>query len=131
MAIGFKARLNENSFLKLIYDKENKKYSYEKNGISLTDPLNGSNLNFTNCFILFADSVTYDNFNGCQMVLNTVGNGVGYYITEGSYTEIKWNATTSGDIKFYIPTGEKLTINRGNSYICYLKSSKINTISFS
>ena len=131
LAIRFEAKLNENSILKLTFDKENRKYSYENNGISLTDPLNGKNLSFTNCFVLFADSVTYDNFDGCQMVLNTVGSGVGYYITEGSYTEIKWSSTISGALLFCLSNGEKLTVNRGNSYICYIKSSKINNISFS
>ena len=117
--------------LKLTYNKESKKYTHQQNGITRVDPLNGKKLDFVNCFILFADSITYDNSSGCQLVMNTIGSGLGFYITEGSYTEIKWQATQSGTLSFYLTDGEKLTINRGNSYICYLKSSKINNVSFS
>ena len=131
VSIRIEAVLNKDCILKLLYDNQSQRYSYTRNGKPINDLLNGNTLDFTNCFILFCDSVTYDNYDGCQLVMNTVGNGVGYYITEGSYTEIKWNASISGSLNFYLPTGEKLTINRGNSYICYLKSSKINNISFS
>jgi len=131
IALRIEAKLSEKSILQLVYNEENGKYSYTKNGIPITDSLNGTSLDFTNCLVLFADSVTYDNSNGCELVMNTVGSGIGYYITEGSFTEIKWNATISGSLSFYLPSGEKLTINRGNSYICYLKSSIINNILFS
>ena len=130
-AIKIEVKKAEGASLQLTYNKENGKYTCYQNGKTRIDPLNGKMLDFKNCFILFADSVTYDNSDGCQLVMNTVGSGVGYYITEGSYTEIKWSSTLSGVMSFYLTTGEKLTINRGNSYICYFKSSRINNISFS
>ncbi len=119
------------STLQLEYNGENDKYTYAENGIAKTDVLNGSTIDFTNCFILFADSVTYDNSDGSQMVMDTIGSGSGYYITNGSYNEIKWVATASGTMSFYLSSGEKLVINRGNSYICYVKSSKTDSVIFS
>jgi hypothetical protein len=126
-----KAYLSNGTLLQLTYNEETKNYSYIKNGKQLSDSSNGQCLIFKNCLVLFADSITYDNSSGSQLIMNTIGNGDGYYITEGSYTQIKWNATSEGIMNFYLSTGEKLTVNRGKSYICYLKSSTINDISFS
>ena len=114
-----------------IYNSENGTYTYKNNGVILTDALNGKPLNFTNCFILFADSITYDYFDCNQTVIDTIGSGKGYYFTNGSVTEIRWTATSTGILNFYSPTGEKLTINRGNSYIGYVKSSRYDHVIFS
>ena len=121
----------DGSKLQLKYNVDNSQYTYYKNGTITTDALNGKSLEFSNCFVLFADSVTYDKSDCSQMVMDTIGNGKGYYITQGSYTEIKWNATKMGVMNFYLSTGEKLTVNRGNSYICYVKSSKNDSVIFS
>ena len=114
----------------LIFDEENGTYYYCTGNERLYDSLNGKLLSFENCFILFADSVTYDNSSCSQMVMDTIGSGVGYYITEGSYTEIQWSATSSGVMTFYGLDGKMLTINRGSSYIKFVKSSKIDNIIF-
>ena len=106
-------------------------YIINKNGKPLRDGLNGETLAFENCFILFADSITYDNYDCEQMVMNTIGSGKGYYITNGSLTEINWTSTTAGVLSFYNESGEKLTVNRGTSYISYVKASKIGQITFS
>ena len=122
--------LDDGAIVDLNYDKEKGNYYYSKNGTPKTDLLNGKTVEFTNCFILFADSITYDKFECSQMVMDTIGSGTGYYITEGTYTTIKWIATENGVMSFYLSTGERLTVNRGNSYICYLKSSKTDSVIF-
>ena len=114
-----------------VFNEDSSTYSIHKNGKAFCDALNGEILEFTNCFILFADSVTYDNAECSQMVMDTVGSGVGYYVTNGTLTKMKWSATTAGVMTFYNEAGEKLTINRGSSYIYYLKSSKIDNVTLS
>ena len=118
--------LSEKSYIKLIYSSDGGKYSYYNNDIKKTD----SPLEFTNCFILFADSITYDNVNGVQLVVDTLGGGTGYYLTNGTYTSINWIADSSGTITFYIDKSEKLVINKGNSYIGFFRSSYATNVLF-
>lgn len=116
--------------LELIYNSENAKYTYLKNNNTLTDALNGKALEFTNCLVLFADSIVYDNSNCNQMVMDTIGSGRGYCLTGGSVTEIRWTSTAGGIFTFYTTEGEKLTVNRGNTYISFLKSSRFEYVTF-
>ena len=112
----------------LVYDEESGTYIWFENGEAQRDLINGKTLSFANCLILFADSVTYDNQNGTQMVMNTIGAGSGYYLTNGTYTRINYTSSQSGSMTLYSETGEQLTINRGEIYIRYLKSSMKNSI---
>lgn len=129
-AASFSFNNEANSLIDLEFEEESCQYIYKKDGTSVIDQLTGSELKFTNCFILFADSTVYDREDYSQMVLDTIGDGKGYYLTEGSFFEIRWVATESGVLTFYNTDGEKLTINRGNIYISYLRSSAINRVSF-
>ncbi len=116
------------SVSELRFDESSGCYTLYKNGAAITDSLNGNSVNFTNCFVLFADSVTYDNSSCNQMVMDTIGDGSGFYFTGGSYTEIKWTATSGGIMTFYSPDGNKLTVNRGTNYISFVKSSLTDKI---
>lgn len=112
----------------LVYDEETGRYIWFENGEVQRDLINGKTLSFANCLILFADSVIYDNQSGTQMVMNTIGTGSGYYLTNGTYTKINYTSSQIGSMTFYSETGEQLTINRGEIYIRYLKSSMKNQI---
>lgn len=113
---------------KLVYDIESGRYTWLENGEAQRDLINGKTLSFTNCLILFADSVIYDNQAGTQMVMNTIGTGSGFYLTSGTFININYTSSQSGSMTFYSETGEQLTINRGEIYIRYLKSSMKNQI---
>ena len=129
-SIGTVIRIEQSSesVSELRYDEESKCYTIYKNGTAMIDSLNGNSVNFANCFILFTDSVTYDNSTCNQMVMDTIGDGSGYYFTGGTYTEIKWTATSGGIMTFYSMDGNKLTVNRGTSYISFVKSSMTDKI---
>ncbi len=122
--------LTDGSCSQLRYNDEACKYSVLKNGSEITDAINGKQGEFENCFILFADSVIYDNSQCAQMVMDTIGGGSGYYFTRGGICEINWSATAEGVMKFSLPDGKDLTINRGSVYISFLKSSMKKKISF-
>lgn len=115
----------------LVYDEETSNYIWYENGEAQRDLINGKALSFANCLILFADSVIYDNQSGTQMVMNTIGTGSGYYLTNGTYTRINYTSSQSGSMTLYSETSEQLIINRGEIYIRYLKSSMKNYITIS
>ena len=112
----------------LRFDSESENYLLYKNGVAVVDMSNEDAASFTNCFVLFADSVIYDNSNGNTMVMDTIGDGRGLYFTNGSYTEIRWTATAGGIMTFYTTDGLKLTVNRGRNYITFVRSSKAENI---
>ena len=102
-----------------------------RNGTVKADMLTDSSVTFENVFLLFADSVTYETAESSELILNTQGKGTGYYFTEGTAIPIRWEAGDGGNLLFYSDSGEVLKINRGNSYIGFMKSSMRDSVSFS
>lgn len=121
---------SDSSSTELIYNENSSEYLLYKNGEIKKDLLNDESLIFTNCLVLFADSVTYENPNGEQMVMNTVSGGVGYYMTHGTISGFTWSADLDGNMTFLNNSGAKLTVNRGNTYIAFVKSSKMQSVTF-
>ena len=120
--------LNQTS---LRYSSQTHKYTLIKSNSDRIDVSSPSEVAFDNVLILFSDSMTYENANSTQMVLNTFGSGEGYYVQNGMAERISWALTAEGVMTFYNTSGAKLTVNRGNSYIAFVKSSKINNVIFS
>lgn len=112
----------------LNYSSDSSTYLLEINSSDARDLINGKSLEFKNCFILFADSVTYEHQNSTQMILNTLGEGSGYYFTEGTAKQIRWCLSADGNLTLYDESSSELIINRGKSYISFFKSSKIYDI---
>ena len=119
------------STTELYYSSQSNLYTLSKNGKEKTDMLNDTPLTFTNCFILFADAVTYEDAHGTETVINTIGSGKGYYFTGGTAISINWSAKADGSMSFVGANGEPLVINRGSSYISFMKSSKSTELIFS
>ena len=119
---------NETDF---IYSHESNKYLFFKAGARKVDMLNGKNIAYTNLFILFANTTTYETHNGCELVLDNVSGGSGYYISGGQASEIKWSVNDAGELEFKGLNGEKLLVNRGNSYVGYFKASEALKIKIS
>ena len=108
----------------LIYDKISKQYTYYKNGYEKTDMLTGETLAYTNVFVLFANTITYENYDGVEMVFDTVSGGKGYYLSGGTMTEFKWCVDEMNRLKFFNLKNELLTVNPGNVYLSYYKASR-------
>ena len=120
----------EGKITELTYDNEIGGYVYCKNGMQKNDMLTASKISFNNAFILFSDSVTHETSDGSELVLKTTGSGSGYYMTDGTYKSIKW--ICDGDsLTLYDEKDNKLTINRGTSYIAFVKSTAKNLVIFS
>ena len=119
---------SESNETELYYHQSSGRYIYYKSGSQKSDLLSGENISFKNIFILFADTTTYEKSEGTELVVNTETKGKGYYISSGSYVEFKWYVDDNGVLTFFTLSGEKLSVNPGNSYISYYKSSNTNKI---
>ncbi len=121
----------ERSETELYYQSTDGSYTFYKNGASKNDTLNDKKLTFKNVFILLVDSVTYEAKDTTELVMETIGSGAGYYISEGTSHTITWESDIDGKLTLYADNGEKLTVNRGNSYFGIVKSSKAEEIKIS
>jgi len=119
------------STTELYYSEKSDSYLYFKNGNLKVDMLTGENIAFTNIFILFADTTTYEKALGTELVIDTLAGGRGYYISKGLRTEIRWNINADGSMEFKTLDGERLEINRGNCYISYFKASRSSDVTTS
>ena len=115
----------------LIYSAVDGCYVLSKNSTVKSDLLNDKPLKYDNVFILYANSTTYETETDTQMILDTSSNGTGLYFTNGVYTEITWEKDVSGNLVFYNSNGEKLMVNRGTSYISFVKASSKSSVKIS
>lgn len=113
------------------YSGESGKYAMSRNGEIKKDLLTDKTVCFDNLFILFVDSITYESAESAETVMQTLGSGIGYYVTGGTRVSITWCATEDGRMTFCTEDGTKLSVNTGNSYIGIVKSSMISSVIFS
>lgn len=115
---------SQRSETELYYQSAEKVYTFNKNGTSKNDTLYDKKITFKNVFVLFVDTVTYEEKNSTELVMKTIGSGNGFYISDGTSVQITWESDASGTMTLYNSNGEKLTVNRGNSYFGFVKSSR-------
>ena len=101
-----------------------------KSGKTKNDLLTGEIASYTNVFILFSNCITYESAYGVQTVTDILGGGYGYYASGGGLTEIRWRIDENKNLVFESLNGERLVVNRGNSYIGYYKSSDKSSVTF-
>ena len=119
---------SSSSETELYYSEAAEEYLFFKSGSKRVDMLNGQNIAYTNVFVLFADSTTYEKANGTELVLDTTAGGSGYYISRGEMCEISWSTDENGQLVFKTLDGNILKVNRGNSYIGYFKASNSSAV---
>lgn len=113
-----------------LFDDSTGKYLMSKNSSAVKDLLNDTVCSYDNLFILFADCTTVETADMTESVFYTMAGGKGYYATEGGYMEILWTTDKSGQLVFLNLDGEKLTVNRGSTYVAFAKSSAPSAIIF-
>ena len=114
---------SDKSATTLHYSEKTGTYLYYKGGNRKVDMLSGKNVGFENVFVLFADATTYEKSSGTELVIDVISGGRGYYVTKGTLTEFTWALDEIGELNFYSLSGERLTVNRGNSYLAFYKAS--------
>ena len=99
----------------LTYDEATGTYLKDFNGKAQMDGVTGTQLAFTNVFVLETTIKTAEN--GVHKDVDWHG-GTGYYVTNGSMQQITWSKKNEeSPLKFYDADGKELVINRGKSYI--------------
>lgn len=112
------------------YSDKSESYTLYKSGNKVTDKLTGDNLSYKNLFVLFANSTTYENADGKELVLDTYSGGHGYYASSGSMIEIRWSISEDGSLIFKTLNGDILSVTPGNSYVGFYKSSVSSEVVF-
>lgn len=102
------------------YDSENKVYKRYQNGTEHKDYVTGIQYTTKNIITYKVHNYTLnDGYSGGRQGLNNVGNGEGYFISEGYAIPITWEKTSRSSKTIYRikATGEKLVVNDGNTFI--------------
>lgn len=101
------------------YDKENKVYKRTMSGISNVDLETGKQYTVKNIIVYNVRNYTFDTAEskGIQE-LDNIGNGTGYYITNGYAVPITWEKTSHSSQTLYkYEDGTKISVNNGNTFI--------------
>lgn len=114
----------------LTYQASTLSYTLAKGTRTKTDMLTGDLTAFTNVIVLFADTTTYEKSIGTETVVETGGSGSGYYLSYGRLTELRWEVDENGKLQFRTLSGDKLTVNRGNTYIGFYRSATADDVIF-
>ena len=63
--------------------------------------------------------------------MDVMSGGRAYYVTRGKLTEFTWALNELGELNFYSLSGERLTVNPGNSYVAFYKASEAANVKIS
>ena len=110
------------------YDTESHTYSRTQFGTVQKDA-SGQALTFTNLFVLNSDTITYENASGSTLELAMENGGTGIWCSEGRREEIRWSMSEDGQFTFTDKDGKPLEVNRGVSYIGFVKVSQTGAVS--
>ncbi len=102
----------------LTYDESTNTYLKQINGSAHMDGETGTQLAFTNVFVL-ETSISVRDAQGHKKVDWTGSSrGTGYYISNGYMQKIRWSkGSESAYLRFFDESGNEIQINRGKSYI--------------
>lgn len=106
-----------------IYDESNKVYLRYMSDTPHTDSITDTQYTAKNIITYKLENYSYDSYG--RQVLENIGSGEGYFITNGYATPITWEKSSrSGKTKYYYPGGEEIVLNDGNTWIQIEPSNK-------
>lgn len=98
------------------YDEENKVYKRYQNDTEHIDYVTQEQYTVKNIITYQVRNSSYDSYG--RQSLDNIGNGTGYYISNGYAVPIKWEKTSrSGQTKYTYLDGEEIVVNDGNTHI--------------
>lgn len=111
------------------YNESSNKYTAKINGAQRTDE-NGTACSYTNVILLYVDMIDLHDSSGHQDLLLENG-GKGVYISGGKSEEISWTKGEATEpLKLFSADGSALTLNAGNSYIGFVRSTQQGKTNF-
>lgn len=100
------------------YDEENKVYKRSMSGKANVDLETGEQYTVKNIIVYTVKNYTLSGDNKGRQELDNIGNGTGYYISDGYAVPITWEKTShSGQTTYKYENGEEITVNDGNTFI--------------
>ncbi len=111
---------------RFLYSAESGFYTRSQLGEPQIDGTTGEAVAFKNVLVLFSDSATYETAEGTEFELLLKG-GSGMYMTDGTMQNVSWTFL-DGVFSFFDADGNPLTVNRGSSYIGFMKISDANAV---
>lgn len=115
-----------------VYNEETREYlRYQYNGQAHVDGETGDQISVKNVIILFTDISVIPGDTAGRLTVETVGEGRGFYITNGELKEIKWSRSHNrAAIDMTYTDGTALVMNCGKTFINVVDDSVENTLSF-
>ena len=99
----------------LYYNTATGTYDLNECGTFVKDAEDFQQVTFKNVIIQCASMMEYDNHG--YMIYGVIGQGVGYYITNGKAVAITWFKDVLGHTVLFNADGSVLTVNPGKTYI--------------
>ncbi len=100
------------------YDPETKTYLRSVNGTPHTDYGTGKQYNFKNIIVYQISNSSIAGDSKGRQDLDNIGEGTGYFITNGYAVPIKWTKKSrSSQTVYSYNDGEEITLNDGNCFI--------------
>ena len=103
------------------YQSEAGVYVRSQLGEKQIDGIDGKAVTFTNLLVLSSDCATYETENGSEFSL-LLNGGKGKLITGGTSRDVLWTME-NGSFALFDSDGNKLTVNRGATYIGFVRVS--------
>jgi len=98
------------------YDSETKTYKRSMSNTPHKDAITGKQYTVKNIIITPIENYSYDSYG--RQKLKNIGEGEGYYITNGYAVPITWEKDSrSGQTKYKYKNGKEIKVNDGNTYI--------------
>ena len=113
-----------------VYNSDEKVYYRYQYGSEHTDEATGEQLTAKNILVQIVDWTIADSeYN--YLDFTTTGTGEGYYITNGKAIKVTWQCDAIGEpTVFYDENGDEITLNRGRTWVCVIKNSYADRITF-
>lgn len=98
------------------YDAENKVYKRSMSGTAHNDAITGKQYTVKNIIVTPIKNYSYDSYG--RQKLENIGNGTGYYITNGYAVPITFEKTSRSSQTIYKYTdGTEINVNDGNTFV--------------
>ena len=108
------------------YRSESGDYVRYQLGEKQIDGIDRSALAFTNVIVLTSDCATYESANGSEFSL-TLNGGAGKLFSDGTAKDVSWKME-NGRFVLLDADGNRLTVNRGTTYIGFVRVSDQNAL---
>ncbi len=115
-----------------VYDEKTGGYlRYQYDGMPHVDGNTGEQLSVKNVLILFTKIRLIAGDDAGRLSVSTVGEGQGYYITNGRRKVVNWSRPGERDtVHIEYRNGDELILNSGKTFICVADDSVAGAIDF-